>query len=252
MLYNIQVWGRFLKKEIEELEKAQGSTLKRLLKLPTSTSYWGVLWETGVWPVKDQIMYKKMMLLHNIIRSPDERMIRKMIIEQEQHPIRGSWLENLKKDGEQYGIKVDLEQIQGKSKKKFKELVKSKIKERVEKVMKENQTTKMRTVVENGFGRKNYLTRYDPETVKDIMKVKLHMVHVNENFRKEERPCWICRKEKETTEHVMSECKAIEEMIGEEEPEKVDIGSIEDDEVEKMVVRYRLIKTLFEKEENRE
>ena len=46
---NLECWTKIGKKEMERLEKMQGRMLKRLLKVPESTSTWGVLKETGIW-----------------------------------------------------------------------------------------------------------------------------------------------------------------------------------------------------------
>ena len=74
--------------------------------------------------------------------------------------------------------------------------------------LKRNTTKKMRTVMLNGFEQKMYLkgTLY-PEEVTEIMKIKLHMIEVNENYTKEERNCSQCKVAKESTEHVLMECK---------------------------------------------
>ena len=36
------------------------------------------------------------------------------------------------------------------------------------------------------------------------------MIELNENFRKDERPCQFCEEHKESTEHVLLECEKIE------------------------------------------
>ena len=69
LLYNMAAWGRWRKIDIEELDQFQGETLKRLLKLPTTTPYLGVLYETGMWRISDLLLYKKIMMLHNILKS---------------------------------------------------------------------------------------------------------------------------------------------------------------------------------------
>ena len=75
--------------------------------------------------------------------------------------------------------------------------------------------------------------------------MKLHVIEIKENFRKDGSLCWVCNEERETTEHVMQECKTMNDIIG-EGTGKVDIGSIAKEEVEKTVARYRMIRTVFE------
>ena len=51
----------------------QEEIIKRLTNMPKSTTYLGLLQELGIWRMKDQVLYKKIMLLHNIVTSKDER-----------------------------------------------------------------------------------------------------------------------------------------------------------------------------------
>ena len=45
---NLECWTKVGKKEMQRLKKVQGRMLKRLLKVPESTSTWEVLKETGI------------------------------------------------------------------------------------------------------------------------------------------------------------------------------------------------------------
>ena len=39
---------------------------KRIFQLPVSTTYPGIIIETGIWPVEQKVQYATMMLYHNI------------------------------------------------------------------------------------------------------------------------------------------------------------------------------------------
>ena len=69
IFYGIHSWGRIKKKEEKELEKVQSYMLKRILNLPLSTPYTGILMETGIWPVIARINYATLMLFHSVINS---------------------------------------------------------------------------------------------------------------------------------------------------------------------------------------
>ena len=62
---NLECWTKIGKKDMERLEKIQGRMLKRLLKVPESTSTWGVLQETGIWSLEMRIVYQRLMLYQN-------------------------------------------------------------------------------------------------------------------------------------------------------------------------------------------
>ena len=49
--------------------------------LPISTSYIGLLMETGTWPANQRIQYTTMMLYHNIMNSDNKRVARKILAE---------------------------------------------------------------------------------------------------------------------------------------------------------------------------
>ena len=82
LLYNLEAWGKIRPKELIELEKTQGQVLRRLMGLPTTTPYIGVLYETGIWWVEEMLVYKRMMLYHNIMNSKDSRVVKKVIKEE--------------------------------------------------------------------------------------------------------------------------------------------------------------------------
>ena len=181
--YNIQAWHFISVKGINELEARQGRILKRLLELPQSISTKGVLYETGIWPVKEKIVYKKIMLLHNILRSDDERIIKKIVLTQDRYQMPGSWYTNLKEEARTYEINVTVECIVAKSKAMLKKEVKSKIEGYIEKQMKEKHTPKMRSVIMGTFGRKSYLEgELSKEEVTKALKIKLHMVQAQANY----------------------------------------------------------------------
>ena len=45
--------------------------------------------------------------------------------------------------------------------------------------------TKARTIVEDKWERKKYLQEYDSDTIKDVIKIRLHMWQVNCNYNTE-------------------------------------------------------------------
>ena len=51
---------------MNEIEKIQGRALKRIFNVPISTSYIGLIMETGTWPANPRIQYSIMMLYHNM------------------------------------------------------------------------------------------------------------------------------------------------------------------------------------------
>ena len=236
MLYNIQVWPEFTKKELEQLEQKQGQIIKRLLKLPGTTSYRGTLWETGIWPVDKQIVYKKLMFYHNLIGAEEDRIARKVVIEQEKLKMKGSWFCNLEMEAEMYGITINEKKVQIRSKRQFKKEVKEKIQQSIEREERERNAKKMRTVMKTGFGIKKYMKgRYNQEEVADILKIKLHMMKLNGNMGNKEVNCKLCGKETETTEHIMLHCTKLNDERKEIGMQGVTLESNEEEDINKLL-----------------
>ena len=42
---------------MKEIDRIQGKTLKKIFKLPLSTTYTGMLMETEIWPAEQRIQY---------------------------------------------------------------------------------------------------------------------------------------------------------------------------------------------------
>ena len=47
LLYGLEAWAKIDKDEMNEIEKAQGRALKRIINLPIPTSYIGLIMKTG-------------------------------------------------------------------------------------------------------------------------------------------------------------------------------------------------------------
>ena len=90
LLYGLEAWGKIDKDEMNEIEKIQGRALKRIFNVPISTSYIGLIMETGTWPANQRIQYSIMMLYHNIMNSYHKRVARKIIAEQAKATTRPS------------------------------------------------------------------------------------------------------------------------------------------------------------------
>ena len=196
---NIQAWPAFTTTEIKKLESRQGQVLRRLLGLPQSTSYFGILYETGIWTVEAKIFYKKLMLLHNMVKSDDERLIKKVVLEQEKYYLKGSWWQLLKEEAAKYKIEIGTASIKKYSKQKFKKEIKAIIESHIVADILENVSTKMRSVVMNPWGRKPYLEgQLNSQQVKEIMLIKLHMVDLHENYKRG-KTCDFFHRSPETT-----------------------------------------------------
>ena len=61
------------------ITQAQYEVLKIIFKQRDKTPYYGIIAETGIWPYKDEMMYKKRMSLHHLVHSSEERIAKKIL-----------------------------------------------------------------------------------------------------------------------------------------------------------------------------
>ena len=83
VFHNTEAWTNQRKSDWEKLESIQGQLLRGIYGLPKSTPYWGMLYELDIIPIRLHIIYKRLMVYHNMMNSDDERVAKKIIKEQE-------------------------------------------------------------------------------------------------------------------------------------------------------------------------
>ena len=208
---NIETWGTIKERDIKELEGIQYKIMKAMFEQVSTTPYWGLLAETGIWPVKSRIEYKKIMLYHNIITSDSKRLVKDIVEDQIRSPYKDCWGMSIKEICEKY--QIEMGEIKQYSKQILKKLIKTKItKEIVERIEeKKLDMTKLRFT--NGTGRKEYIERLKTKEAIMIMKMRLNMIEVKCNYKSKftNLNCELCGKEDDTTEHLF-ECKELERL----------------------------------------
>ena len=103
IIYGLEVWRRSAATETKEISKIQVSALKQILHLSKSAPNIGILYETGIWPIKERIEYSRMMLFHSIMNSNNERISKKIIEQQRKEKLKNTMHERVK------GISKELE-----------------------------------------------------------------------------------------------------------------------------------------------
>ena len=201
--YNLECWTRMREKDIKDLERIQSKVLKMLLNLPDSTPYWGILNETGIWPLQMVVNYHRLMLYQSMIDSEDSRLGRKVIKEQKEN--EWGWFKETKKIVQ--NLEIDKEWLENDKKIRdqkstWKKEVKKKINLKIESLArtKREESRKMRHQVNQKFERKKYLQEMGVQEATKTVRRRLEMYDIGNNMGKN-RKC-TCG-EKETTEHVL-------------------------------------------------
>ena len=200
---------------MKEIQTIQRKALKRISKLPFSTAYTGILMETETWPAKQRIQYAALMLYHNIKNSNEERKIKKMIEEQEKKNYNNTFYKKVQQIAET--MKIEIDKVTGKTKSTWKKQVTEKVISKVKKRMSEEmaERTKCRTIENDKWGRKEYMNESNSGTIKDIIKIILHVWELKANCGKKgfDNRCPMCRSEVDTTEHVLEYNKGDKKFI---------------------------------------
>ena len=208
--HNVETWSKITKKEIEQLERMQKDILTEMMELPKSTPYFGLLSELGIWPFEQLLSYKRIMLLHQILRSNDNRFLKEVIIDQIRDTYPGCWMEQTKEICNEYNLSIQL--IRCMKKGKLKRILKNKIQQRLTTriELESREKTKLRFC--GDFGKKKYLLmgNLNKNQVKGIIKARLNMLELSCNYKGANRSeiCGLCKGEKDTTEHLF-ECREV-------------------------------------------
>ena len=219
VMYNIETYPTIKKDERIELEKMQHNILVQILEVPTSTPYLGILLELGMWLMEARTDYRRLMLYHRIVHSDEKRMIKKITEEQRKHKREGTWYDTIYKSLQKYDVTMKVQEV---LKSKWKKEVKGKISAWNEKEVRQRSKdlSKTRTAREGEWGRKRYINESALGDVKEILRLRLHMMPLPCNYKKnvdDGNKCCLCKKsDKIRTEHYFrcNRTKRIRERCG--------------------------------------
>ena len=120
------VWINLSNKNIRALEQIDEMLLNIILSCQSKTSNTLKYLELGIQPIRFEIIKRKLLFLHYILKQDKQSMIYKVLKATEEKPIKNdfvnSWKDDLKKIG------LTLAEIENISKQKFKNIVKKKVK----------------------------------------------------------------------------------------------------------------------------
>ena len=146
-----------------------------------------------------------MMLYHNIMNSDHKRVARKVLAKQTKSNHKNTMIAKLQQITQELGVKI--KNVESMSKSKLKKQVKGKMGKSIEERTKQEiiNKTNARTIVEVKWQRKKYLQECDSDKIKNVIKIRRHMLQVNCNYKKDNTNtiCPLCKKSEDTTEHLL-------------------------------------------------
>ena len=215
LLSSTETWVNIRREEIESINRGHYQVLRKVFEQRENTPYYGILAETGYWPYSYIVVYKKLMYLHLLLNSEENRIARKIIVNQKNgEELKKNWYNEINYWLQKLELKEEESKITTMLKSEWKKVVKERIFEAVkEEVTEKLQTTKLRFVED--IGKKEYVRECRMEEVKEIMKIRLNMTELKPNFggKYRDRLCPACQEEDETTEHVV-QCQVYKSLLG--------------------------------------
>lgn len=220
--YNLEMWSKLRNSDWDRLERIQAKAIRTMFNLAPSTPYWGMLSETGIWPLQAVVNYHRLMFYQNALQSEEGRLA-KEIIEGQQKITGVTWTSVTKEIGDKYGIDIDQEKVKSTSTREWKKDIKEKINKVIEDEWREksNKMKKLRHIKGGGFGLKKYISQSKVEETANLMRIRLEMNDIGNNLGNN-RNC-SCG-ERETIEHLL-DCDLVREKID----EQVTIESLKED-----------------------
>ena len=182
-----------------------------MLEIPEATPYWGVLKELGIWPIRMQVDYQRMMLFENIMTSNRERLGRWVLEDQKKREMKNTFYDEIKKTGERY--QINIEQAGDLGKTEWKKYFKKKIWNVVWEISrgKEINMKKLRHQTRDKFEMKKYLKETATSDSKKILRLRLEMLDIGNNYGKG-RQCFGCGNNEETWEHI-TDCQEVRRVM---------------------------------------
>ena len=198
------------KKESTQIKQLMDNTLKRVIMTPRSTPWEPVYIETGTIEVNSTILYNKL-LYREKIKDGNNNLLKT--------------LTQIKEDNEwEKRTKTELEELMGQdwkapeSERRRKKMIKTAIREKMVKNLKESGATKSKTTfylnnkeMVSAGKRAPYMDHLSRREVSAIFAARTRMLDVKANFKNKysDTKCRWCKTEEETQQHIMEECEEI-------------------------------------------
>ena len=205
---NTETWNQITKENMKHMERIQAQAVKRLLKIPYTTPTQGLNHELGLYSIENQILEKRLMFLHRVIKEDNATLCTRMMKEQLRMPGE-TWMKNTVEMMEEVGIDFSLEEVASAAKEDWKRRVKYFIKEKEEKEFEDYKLTSRKCrKIETYVGMKQYLKDMEAKDSMVIMMARLGMTNIRVNYKNKydgNTKCQQCQEnEEETLLHLLN------------------------------------------------
>ena len=217
IIFNCQSWTNLSSKDIMKLRTIQLKFLKKLLRVPQSTSNCFVYLETGLLPIEHEIYRRQFSFLHHILKLSDDDPVRMMYKQMKDLPNEKNWAMKLEEMKEIYNIHITDDEIQKLSIDNFKKTVKEKIRACAFQELKEECSAKEKTkkLTYNIFKQQSYISNVPPKYMYIIIKMRcsmLNTIHERPYMYPGTKKCRLCRMGDESLLHIIN-CYVVSDKL---------------------------------------
>ena len=129
ILLNSETWVNLSHKDITALEQTDEDLLAKILDSGAKTSNTFKYLELGIYPIRFEIMKRKILFLQYFLKQDKESMVYKVFKGTLDNPVKNDFVKTCEKYLDRLGINLTFEEIAQMTKTKLKKLVKKKITE---------------------------------------------------------------------------------------------------------------------------
>ena len=214
ILFNSEAWHDISEDEIRKLEKVDEYLLRSLVKAHSKVPLEFLYLEAGATPVRFVISCRRILYLQNILKRPENELIKRVYKAQQQDAVPGDFVQLVKEDLKVIGINNSESYIEQTSTKLFKSEVKKKVQEAAFKYLKNLQSKHSKTcnIQYKEFKTQNYMTTpiFSNNEVNLLHALRSRMVNVKMNFKSKYRDlsCPLCSSHEDDQSNVLT-CKVL-------------------------------------------
>ena len=210
LLLNSEAWVNLSDRDIRALEQTDEHLLGKILESDSNTSNTFKYLELGIYPIRFEIMKRKVIYLQYILQQDKDSMLYKVFEATAQNPLKNYFVKICEKYLERLEINLSFEDIEKMSKMSFKKLVKEKTKEVALKylIKQKNSQSKISTMNYEKLEIQEYLLDGNKNTTlsKLIFKARGKSLEIktHKKWKYEDTKCVGCKLEIETEDELLN------------------------------------------------
>ena len=217
-LVNMETWPNFKCDRLAMFERGELGFFRKILSAHSKTPIECFYLELGVIPFRFHLMARRIMYFQTIMAREDDEITKKIVIYQKEAQIKGDFYMQVSSDLKDLGISET--EITTKSSIALKEELDKKIKNYAFIYLLKLATShsKVNESLYNDIDGMSYFndSRFSPDLVNLLFKVRTRMFNVRNNFRNNYREldilCPLCKSTNDTQEHLF-ECGVIQQKL---------------------------------------